>query len=460
MTNLGSPETADAATHTAAIDPRVPGSRAGAREARSLPFWYFFLAHACMAVAGEAIAAQPRALLGPWYQGHTLAIVHFVTLGWITGSILGAFYAFVPMAFRVTMPVTRWDGAAFVLYAVGATGVASHFWLEEPIGMAQSAGLILAALAFVLRKLWRRIGSAPLPAGALLAVRLAIVNCGLAAAFGTVLATNRLWHFLPNSVLANVASHAHLAALGWGAMLLLGFGQRLLPMLLPAAVPPVDRGAQLAVLLEIGTLGLSIALLFAGPVADLGVALFASVGAAALLGGIGGVVWMARHPRPRPPALPRPDWGLLHVRGALVCLLGAVALGLYLGWTPADDDRLRWVPIYAVLGLVGFLGQAIIGVSARLLPVFVWIRAYGGRVQSTPPPPPHALVLRELQPWCWSAWTAGLVLLVLGLAGRNPEWVSAAGYLLLLATVLDALALGWLALALRRGSRGARARSA
>jgi len=431
-----------AAPHAPLADPRA---------ARALPLWYFFLAHVCMAVAGEAIAAQPQALLGPWYQGHTLAIVHFVTLGWITGSILGAFYAFAPMAFRIAMPVTGWDGAAFALYAVGATGVASHFWLEEPLGMAQSAGLTLAALAFVLGKLWRNLARAPLPPGALLAVRLAIVNFALAAAFGTVLATNRLWHFLPTSVLANVASHAHLAALGWGAMLLLGFGPRLLPMLLPAAVPPVDRGVQLAVLLEIGTLGLAVALLFAGPVADLGTAFFATLAAVALLGALGGVLWMARHPRPRPPALPRPDWGLLHVGSALVCLLGAIGVGLSLAWTPADDDRLRWVPIYAALGFVGFLGQAIVGVSARLLPVFVWLRAYGGRNLIDAPPPPQALVLRELQPWCWASWTSALVALIVGLLRADAAWVRAGGYLLLLSTVLDTLALGWLALRMRQG---------
>jgi hypothetical protein len=443
FTGAGHPD----APHAPLVDPRA---------ARTLPLWYFFLAHLCMAVAGEAIAAQPASLLGPWYQGHTLAIVHFVTLGWITGSILGAFYAFAPMALRITVTVTRWDGAAFLLYAVGATGVASHFWLEEPLGMAQSAGLTLVALAFVLGRLWRSLRSSPLPPAALLAVRFAVLNFALAAAFGAGLAANRLWHFLPTSVLANVAAHAHLAALGWGAMLLLAFGQRLLPMLLPAAVPPADRGAQLAVLFEIGTLGLTASLLFSGPVADLGVALFAALTALALLGALGGVLWMVRHPRPRPPALARPDWGLWHVRGALVCLLGAIAVGLSLAWTPADDDRVRWVPIYAVLGLLGFLGQAIVGVSARLLPVFAWMRAFGGVVWPSPPPPPHALVLRELQPWCWASWTAALVALVVGLLRADAGWVRAGGYLLLLATVFDTLALGWLALRLRTARRARR----
>jgi hypothetical protein len=109
------------------------------------------------------------------------------------------------------------------------------------------------------------------------------------------------------------------------------------------------------------------------------------------------------------------------VGSALVCLLGAIGVGLSLAWTPADDDRLRWVPIYAALGLVGFLGQAIVGVSARLLPVFVWLRAYGGRNLIDAPPPPQALVLRELQPWCWASWTSALVALIVGLlrAGRR-----------------------------------------
>jgi len=446
MTASPSPKQASEgpAPHAPLLAPHAP---------RWLPFAYFLLAHLCLALACEALAAQPQGFLGPWYQGRTLALVHLVTLGWITGSILGALYAFTPMAFRVAMPVRAWDVVVFVIYLVGATGVASHFWLEEPFGMAQSAAMTLLALGFVALKVWLALRAAPLPAQALLPVRLALANLLVAASFGVTLAWNRALHFLPGSVLANVSSHAHLAALGWATMLVLGFGQRLVPMLLPAAVPPPRAVAAIAVLFELGTLGLATALLFASPLAELATGLFATFVAIGLLLALAGMAWMIRNPKPRPPALPRPDWGILHVGLAMVCLLASVALGLYLAWSAPDDARLRWVPVYAVLGLLGFLGSMIVGISARMLPTFVWLRAFGGRPWPVAPPPPHALVLREVQPWCWLAWLAGIAGLVLGLARADPRWVQAGGYALLLAALLDTIALCWLAMGLRGGSK-------
>ncbi len=42
------------------------------------------------------------------------------------------------------------------------------------------------------------------------------------------------------------------------------------------------------------------------------------------------VIWMARHPRPKPPAIKRPDPALLHAGVALASLALACVLGLWL----------------------------------------------------------------------------------------------------------------------------------
>src|SRR5436190_9867938 len=70
-----------------------------------------------------------------------VALVHLVTLGWITFSIVGAIYIVGPLALRMrcrhgvsTTSPTR--------SVVGLIGMVAHFWIEEYGGMAWSAGTV------------------------------------------------------------------------------------------------------------------------------------------------------------------------------------------------------------------------------------------------------------------------------------------------------------------------------
>ena len=55
---------------------------------------------------------------------------------------------------------------------------------------------------------------------------LACVNFWMAASMGLLLAFDKFVHFLPGFVLSNVFAHAHLAALGWATMMVMGIGYR------------------------------------------------------------------------------------------------------------------------------------------------------------------------------------------------------------------------------------------
>ncbi|HSB60560.1 MAG TPA: hypothetical protein VLI67_02500, partial [Vicinamibacteria bacterium] len=113
------------------------------------PLLYFGFAHACLAAAFAAAAVDPRGIGGFFYHPRMLAVVHLVTLGWISGSVLGAIYLVGPLALRFPLPAGRLDHAAFVSFAVGVTGMTSHFWIDRPPGMAWSAGLATLAFAWV-----------------------------------------------------------------------------------------------------------------------------------------------------------------------------------------------------------------------------------------------------------------------------------------------------------------------
>ena len=105
---------------------------------RLLPVLYFGAAHAALASASGAVALDPRGVSGFFYHARMLGIVHLVTLGWITASILGSLYVVGPVALRVWIPATWLDYTAFA-FVIGIVGMVAHFWLQEYGGMAWSA---------------------------------------------------------------------------------------------------------------------------------------------------------------------------------------------------------------------------------------------------------------------------------------------------------------------------------
>ena len=116
-----------------------------------------------------------------------------------------------------------------------------------------------------------------MPAGVLLHIRLASLNIAIAATMGVLLGIDKVAHILPGFVLTNVFAHAHMAAIGWATMMVVGIGYRLIPMVLPAQ-PPTGRSLFISAgLLEAGVLGLFVALqeeggrlLLAAPLAPAG----------------------------------------------------------------------------------------------------------------------------------------------------------------------------------------------
>src|SRR4029077_18609430 len=94
---------------------------------RLLPVLYFGVAHVALGLACLAVATDPRGVSGFFYHARMLGIVHLVTLGWITASILGSLYIVGPIALRVWIPAGRLDYTAFALVLVGVVGMVAHF---------------------------------------------------------------------------------------------------------------------------------------------------------------------------------------------------------------------------------------------------------------------------------------------------------------------------------------------
>jgi hypothetical protein len=411
-------------------DPPTPRTRL---PPRLLPVLYFGVAHAALALACLAVAADPRGVSGFFYHARMVAIVHLVTLGWITTSILGSLYIVGPVALRVWMPATWLDYTAFAFVLIGVVGMVSHFWLEEYGGMAWSAMTVATGIVAVGVHFVRCLRGASLRRAVSAHILLAFLNVGGAAGLGVLIGFDKIYHFLPGFVLTNVFAHAHLAAVGWASMMVVGLAYRLLPMVLPAAMP---KGRTLwisAVLLEAGVSGLFITLLLRSRLVWM-CALIVVAGFAAF---VSHVIWMLRHRRPRPPGLRRPDPAVLHAAASFAWLAVAGTLGVWLTLASPSSAALRVAMAYGVFGLVGFLAQMVVGMEGRLLPIFAWYWAYANTGYKGPVPSQHEMPWRHGQELAFILWLFGIPALAGGLAFDALPFVRAGAWCLLIATLVD-----------------------
>jgi len=380
--------------------------------ARWIPLLYFGFAHLCLAAAFAELALQPASLAGFFYHPRMLAVVHLVTLGWISASILGAIYVVGPLAFRMPMPARPADYAAFCGFVIGVLGMVSHFWMDLSGGMAWAAGMVGCSMTYVALRALLGLVAARVPFEARLPMGLAFVNVIAAASLGVLLAINKVSPVLTVKHLDVVFAHAHLAALGWGTMMVVGAGYRILPMILPAAMPRGFWVYASAVLLEGGVAGLIWGFFNQGR----GLFLFGALTVAGIGAFLSRALWMLRNRRPAPPELRRPDWSVAHALQALIYLIAACGLGLYLSTAEPSDTTLALALAYGVVALVGFLSQIIVGVLGRVLPLFAWLWGFSDRAHAESPPSLHSAPVRWLQGSTFILWTAGVPLLALGLA--------------------------------------------
>jgi hypothetical protein len=403
--------------------------------ARIVPLLYLGTAHIALAFACVLVGLWPRAAAGFFYHSWMVAITHLVTLGWITFSILGAIYIVAPLALRMAMPARRLDFVAYAFAIVGVVGMVAHFWIAEFGGMAWSAATVTIGILMVVWRMLQGLRRAAVPPAIKLHLRFACFNIGLAASAGILLGFDKVYHFLPGFVISNVFAHAHLAAVGWAAMMVVGIGYRLLPMTLPSRMPTGRSVFASALLLEVGVLGL-FATLILQSAWSLIFGIFIAAGLAAFLAH---VIWMVRSPAPKPVGAPRIDFAILHAAGAGLWLVIAVAIGLMLLVVPASPRSLHAAAAYGVFGLVGFLAQMVVAMEGRLLPLAAWYWAYARSEFRVPPPAPVAAHDRTLQSLVFIGWSTGVPVLAGGLFFESPGLLAAGAWSLFASVALGTL---------------------
>lgn len=402
---------------------------------RALPLIYFSYARVAFFAAALVVALDPIGAAGFFYHARMLALVHLVTIGWLSCSILGSIYIVGPFALRIALPARRADYVASAVAGVALAGVVVAFWRNVPSAVGLWGSLFVPVILFVGGRTVRALREAPVQPAIKLHIALAFANMILAAVFGILIAFDKTFHFLPGALLSNVFAHAHLAAIGWVGMMSVGVGYRLFPMILPAAMPEGRSLFASAILLEAGTLLVAVGLAARAALVTTAAAIVATAGFAAFLLHVRG---MLQKPRPAPAARPSPDYGVLQSMAALACLAISIALGLYLAITPMSETTLRVALAYGVFGLVGFFGQLVAGMEYRLLPYFAWYWTFAnsGFKES---PSPHGMPLGGLQQLSFWLWVVAVPLLAAGLAVTLPLLVATGAWALVAAIVVGGI---------------------
>jgi hypothetical protein len=392
-------------------------------EPRLVAAWFGF-AHGSLLLAALLVALDAELLAATFYHPRLLAAVHLLTLGWISGSILGALHLVPAMALRTRLPRHRGDLVACATFATGTVAMVASFWFWRPAGIAAGGAVAIAGAAWVAARVLPALWRAPAARAAGAAFATAFAGLFLTALLGMAAALLRERPDLAVGAFAMLFAHAHLGALGWALPIVIGAGYRLVPMLLPSAMPSPRRS--LAALLTSAGAPLLLAgglLASSAPLAAAG----ATAALAAVLLILRDAAWMLRHRRLRPPARPRPDLPLAHAAAALLSLVAALGCGVLLlaGHAPTG---LR--AAYGILALVGFFGQLIAGVGPRLVAWLCWLHAYAGSGFRQIPPTPYALVPRGTQALATTGWLAAVPALAVG-AATGRAWLVRAGSLAL-----------------------------
>jgi hypothetical protein len=391
-------------------------------------------------VAGPLLLGEVEAF---FYQPRVLALTHLLTLGWVSLTIQGVLYRYVPGLTKQPVPHPRLAVFQWATFVAGAAGLVAGFWMHRWAVTTAAAALLVTSSVLLCAELWPMLLRAPRRGVAEVGLLLSTGMLVVAATIGALLAADKLWPILHGSVLTNLGAHAHLAALGWVGTTIVALSFRFLPAFLLPTVDLTAAARRLVVALAAAVVMLAGALLVQSDVArGAAGALTALVLTYAVL--VVRLVASRRMPM---------DWTAWHaIAGAgwvVFCGLG----GSVLAWHGAGDEiGARLAAAYGVAAIVGWMSNLIVGVSYKLFPGFV----AAARAQRNRPPVPIAVlgVPESLQPLVFAALNGGTLFVALALLAGRPVLLASGGALLAAAGALYGAGAGRTLLFTVRDPRG------
>ncbi|HEU6449836.1 MAG TPA: hypothetical protein VFT57_00350 [Gemmatimonadaceae bacterium] len=378
-----------------------------------------------LAGAAGLVWIAPELAIGAYPSPHVAGITHLFTLGWITTTIFGALAQLLPVALGAPIRSTRVGHASFFTFAPGvgffAAGIAASSLAIQHTGIALITVGIVLEVGNIAASL-PRAKNRDVTWGA---VTIAISYLASTLVLGVILLHNLHSGFIANARLTTLATHLHVALVGWVLMMIVGVSHRLLPMFLLAHGADTRWTKRSLVLLSVGVLVLA-----TGLVAHLAPSVW--LGAALIDCGIGAFIWQA-YSFYRVRVRKKLDVGLRFAMTGIVFLAVAAVLGSAL--VVLGPMHARLATMYIVVGLLGGIVLYVVGFFYKIVPLLAWTARFRGRMGKGPVPTVAQLYSAKVAYIQLGVMTLAVVLLASGV-GAGITHLTRCGAVLFLAGVV------------------------
>lgn len=329
-------------------------------------------------VAGSAglVWIAPELAGGNYLSPHVAGVTHLFTLGWLTMTIFGALYQLLPVALSAPIRWEKLGHVSFWTFAPGvglfACGVADGSKLLHDIGVGLVGIGVLAAVTNIAATLPRARSRDVTWA----AIATAITCLSSTLVLGIVLLHNVDTGFIATARIKVLATHLHVAIVGWALITIVGVGHRLLPMFLLSHGANTRWTRRALVLLASG-----IPLLALG----LNTRLTAAAWVGALLMELGLVCFVRQASAFfRARVRKRIDVGMRFAAAGVGFFIIAAVLGPIVLWRGPAATRLA--TDYVLVGLLGGIVMFVSGFFYKIVPMLAWTARYGGRARGAAAP--------------------------------------------------------------------------
>jgi hypothetical protein len=367
----------------------------------------------------------PELAMGAYPSPHVAGVTHLFTLGWITTTIFGALAQLLPVALGAPIRSTRVGHASFFTFAPGAgifaAGIARSSLTLEHVGI----GLVAVGIILEVGNIAASLPQAKNRDVTWGAVVIAISFLSSTLVLGAILLHNLHSGFIANARLTALATHLHVALVGWVLVMIVGVSHRLLPMFLLAHGADTRWTKRALALLTLGVVSLGV-----GLVAGFTAGIWA--GAALIDGGIACFIWQA-YSFYRVRIRKKIDVGMRFAMTAIVFLGLAAVLGSAL--LVAGPMHARLATMYIAVGLLGGIVLYVVGFFYKIVPLLAWTARFRGRMGKGPVPTVAQLYSAKVAHVQLALMTLAVVLLAGGI-GAGAAHVTRCGAVLFLAGVL------------------------
>jgi hypothetical protein len=375
-----------------------PGGRRGVPLSVPLPF---LLTGACAAALFGVLAPGilPLALVAPTFP-QVLALVHTVTLGWLTMTIMGASLQLTPVIVVSPLRATRFLRWQYPLFLCGVVCLVNGFWWWQTWLLISGGTLVvLAVVQYVVVMATTFVHASTRPLTVRFLVASLIYLC-IVVSLGLTAAWNFVFDFLGPGFEHILLAHITLGVVGWLSCTLIGVSYTLGRLFTLAHAHGDHWGKRIFLLLNGGIILLALGLVT-------GVDPLVWSGGALLICAAGlfvGDYWRLLRVRQRKSL----EVTQYHSIAALFYFFAVITGGVLVvigGWgTPAIETAL------GLAALIGWLGQSTVGYLYKIVPFLVWSERYGPHVGRQKVP-----LMRDLvhERWSWISWW----LINLGLPG-------------------------------------------